>query len=141
MTDETQQPHRPAGLALPPGFVGGVSTAAYQIEGAAAEDGRGPSIWDLFCRQKGRIANGDTGDVTCDHYHFFAEDIALMRRLGVGAYRFSVDWLRVLPNGGWRIHPEAFGDELIASYRRYNLPRMLRRTAAAARMLRTRRAW
>jgi beta-glucosidase len=80
-------------------FVWGVSTASYQIEGAVNEDGRGPSIWDTFCRQKGRVANGDTGDVACDHYHRFAQDIALMRDLGVGAYRFSIAWPRVLPSG------------------------------------------
>jgi beta-glucosidase len=57
-------------------FVWGVSTASYQIEGAVSEDGRGPSIWDTFCRQKGRVANGDAGDVACDHYHRFAQDIA-----------------------------------------------------------------
>jgi beta-glucosidase len=77
-------------------FVWGVSTASYQIEGAVSEDGRGPSIWDTFCGQKGRVANGDTGDVACDHYHRFAQDIALMRDLGVGAYRFSIAWPRLL---------------------------------------------
>jgi beta-glucosidase len=83
----------------PDEFVWGVSTSSYQIEGAAHEEGRGPSIWDTFCRQIGRIANGDTGDVACDHYHRYAEDIALMRELGVQAYRFSVAWPRVLPHG------------------------------------------
>jgi beta-glucosidase len=92
-------------LALPPDFTWGVSTSSYQIEGAAAEDGRGPSIWDRYCREKGRVANGDTGDVACDHYHRFAEDIALMQRLGIKAYRFSVSWPRVLPNGRGRINP------------------------------------
>ena len=71
-----------------------VSTSSYRIEGAANEDGRGPSIWDGICRQRGRIANGDTGDVACDDYHRYAEDIALMRNLGVKAYRFSVAWPR-----------------------------------------------
>ena len=100
---------------LPPGFTWGVSTAAYQIEGAAREDGKGLSIWDEFTRQKGRIANGDTGDVACDHYHRYAEDVALMRRLGVGAYRFSVSWPRVLPAGRGRANPAgvAFYDRLI----------------------------
>lgn len=86
-------------LHLPAGFRWGVSTAAYQIEGAAREDGRGLSIWDTHCLQKGRVQNGDTGDVACDHYHRYREDIALMRDLGVGAYRFSVSWPRVLPRG------------------------------------------
>ena len=89
----------PSDLALPREFKWGVSTAAYQIEGAAKEDGRGPSIWDLFCQQKGRIANGDTGDVACDHYHRYVEDVALMRGLGAQVYRFSVAWPRVLPHG------------------------------------------
>ena len=78
----------------------GVSaTAAYQIEGAVAEDGREPSIWDTFSRIPGAIDNGDTGDVACDHYHRWPEDIALMRQLGVDAYRFSVAWPRVIPDG------------------------------------------
>jgi beta-glucosidase len=96
-------------------FVWGVSTASYQIEGAASEDGRGPSIWDTFCGQKGRVANGDTGDVACDHYHRFAQDIALMRDLGVRAYRFSIAWPRVLPSGrGAANEPGlAFYDRLI----------------------------
>ena len=84
---------------LRPDFVWGVSTSAYQIEGAAAEDGRGPSIWDTRCRTAGGVVNGDTGDVACDHYHRYAEDVALMKGLGVDAYRFSVAWPRVLPRG------------------------------------------
>jgi len=80
-------------------FVWGVSTSSYQIEGAERVDGRGPSIWDGFCRQPGRIANGDTGEQACDHYHRYREDIALMRSLGLKAYRFSVAWPRVLPSG------------------------------------------
>ncbi len=84
---------------LPRDFIWGVSTSSYQIEGAADADGKGPSVWDAYCRVPGRIANGDTGDVACDHYHRYAEDIALMRGLGVGAYRFSVSWPRVLPAG------------------------------------------
>jgi beta-glucosidase len=96
-------------------FIWGVSTASYQIEGAAREDGRGPSIWDTRCQQIGRIANGDTGDVACDHYHRYAEDIALMRELGVDAYRFSVAWPRVLPSGRGKLNEPglAFYDRLI----------------------------
>jgi beta-glucosidase len=92
-------PDRLPRKALPPGFVWGVSTSSYQIEGAAQSDGRGPSVWDGFCRVPGRIANGDTGDQACDHYHRYAEDIALMQQIGVGAYRFSVSWPRVMPTG------------------------------------------
>ena len=84
---------------LPPDFVFGVASSAYQIEGAADEDGRGPSIWDTFSHEPGRTVNGETGDVACDHYHRWADDIALMRELGIGSYRFSVSWSRVLPEG------------------------------------------
>ena len=80
-------------------FRWGAATSAYQIEGAVAEDGRAPSIWDTFCRVPGAIDNGDTGDVACDHYHRWPEDIALMRRLGLDSYRFSIAWPRVLPGG------------------------------------------
>ena len=75
---------------LPPGFRFGTSTAAYQIEGAAHEDGRGPSIWDTFTAQPGHVAGGSTGEVACDHYHRFSEDVALMRRLGTQGYRMSM---------------------------------------------------
>ena len=84
---------------LSPDFVWGTATAAYQIEGAASEDGRKPSIWDTFCRVPGAIDNADTGDVACDHYHRWPEDIKIMRQLGVDAYRFSVAWPRVIPDG------------------------------------------
>ena len=99
----------------PADFVWGVSTSSYQIEGAANEDGRGPSIWDVYCRQSGRIANGDTGDVACDHYHRYAEDIGLMRNLGVDAYRFSVSWPRIMPTGRGAANEAglAFYDRLI----------------------------
>lgn len=80
-------------------FLWGVSTSSFQIEGASHVDGRGDSIWDSYCRQKGRIKNGDTGDVACDHYHRYREDIAMMRDIGVGAYRFSISWPRILPRG------------------------------------------
>jgi len=97
------------------GFVWGVSTAAYQIEGAVDEDGRGPSIWDTFVHEPGRVANGDTGDVACDHYHRYAEDVELMAGLGVEAYRFSVSWSRILPEGRGATNPAglAFYDRLV----------------------------
>jgi beta-glucosidase len=84
---------------FPPGFAWGFAASAYQIEGAAAEDGRGPSVWDTFARVPGAIADGQTGDVACDHYHRFREDVALMGGLGARAYRFSVSWPRVQPAG------------------------------------------
>ncbi|MFE2539458.1 GH1 family beta-glucosidase [Actinacidiphila glaucinigra] len=101
--------------ALPDGFVWGAATAAYQIEGAVAEDGRAPSIWDTFSRTPGKVANGDTGDVACDHYHRVPEDIGLMGRLGLDAYRFSLAWPRVMPQGGGPVNPAglAFYDRLV----------------------------
>jgi beta-glucosidase len=101
--------------ALPPDFVWGVATSAYQIEGAVGTDGRAPSIWDAFARRPGAVDNGDTGDVACDHYHRWPEDVALMRRLGVDAYRFSVAWPRILPDGVGRPNPAglAFYDRLV----------------------------
>src|SRR5579859_3540857 len=80
-------------------FAWGVATSAYQIEGAAAVDGRGPSIWDTFSHTPGNTVRGETGDVACDHYHRMPEDVALMAGLGVNAYRFSIAWPRVIPNG------------------------------------------
>jgi len=102
-------------VKLPPDFRWGVSTSSYQIEGGAHEDGRGLSIWDTYCRQSGRIANGDNGDVACDHYHRYREDVGLMCDLGVNAYRFSVSWPRVMPAGRGAINEAglAFYDRLI----------------------------
>ncbi|MFC8506505.1 GH1 family beta-glucosidase [Streptomyces sp. NPDC057131] len=84
---------------FPAGFRWGSATAAYQIEGAAAEDGRTPSIWDTFSRTPGKVRNGDTGDIATDHYHRSREDIALMKELGLTDYRFSLSWSRILPGG------------------------------------------
>ncbi|RQX22054.1 beta-glucosidase, partial [Micromonospora chalcea] len=84
---------------LPPTFRWGVATSSYQIEGAVAEDGRTPSIWDTFCRVPGAVANGDHGDVACDHYHRMPQDVALIADLGLDTYRFSVAWPRVQPGG------------------------------------------
>ena len=90
-------------LIFPPSFTWGVATSAYQIEGAANEDGRGPSIWDTFSHTPGRITDGSTGDIACDHYHRYLEDVELIAALGVSAYRFSIAWPRVQPlgEGAW----------------------------------------
>ncbi|MQY05522.1 GH1 family beta-glucosidase [Actinomadura macrotermitis] len=93
-------------MGLPAGFQWGVATAAYQIEGAVAEDGRGPSTWDTFAHTPGRVAGGHTGDVACDHYHRWPEDVALMADLGVDAYRFSIAWPRVQPAGSGAVNPK-----------------------------------
>ncbi|GIK04752.1 hypothetical protein Aspvir_008847 [Aspergillus viridinutans] len=85
---------------LPPGFLWGFATASYQVEGAVDEDGRGPSIWDTFCKIPGKIAGGASGEVACDSYHRTHEDIALLKECGAKAYRFSISWSRVIPLGG-----------------------------------------
>ena len=106
-------PHDPP--RLPPGFTFGASTAAYQVEGAVAEDGRGRSIWDTFCDQPGRIRDDSSGAVACDHYHRFPEDVALMAALGLDAYRFSIAWPRIQPEGSGRVEQRglAFYDRLV----------------------------
>ncbi len=93
-------------IHFPPDWVWGAGTAAYQIEGAVRDGGRGFSIWDAFCRVPGKIAHGHTGDIACDHFHRVPEDIGLMRELGLGAYRFSVAWPRIFPDGGGRPNAE-----------------------------------
>ncbi len=86
-------------LRFPDGFLWGTATASYQVEGATDADGRGETIWDRFCRTPGKVLNGDTGDVACDHYRRWKEDVALMKRLGQNSYRFSIAWSRVFPQG------------------------------------------
>ncbi len=86
-------------MRFPPGFVFGAGTSAYQIEGAADEDGRGPSIWDTFCASPGAVRNGDTGTIACDHYHRVEADLDLAAGLGLAAYRFSIAWPRIIPDG------------------------------------------
>lgn len=99
---------------FPDGFAWGVAAASYQIEGAVSEDGRGPSIWDTFSHTPGKIANGDTGDVACDHYHRWEHDLDLIAGLGVKHYRFSIAWPRIMPDGR-TVNPEglAFYDRLV----------------------------
>jgi beta-glucosidase len=102
-------------LTFPEGFVWGTAMSAYQVEGATREDGRGESIWDTFARTPGRIADGSTGDVACDHYHRWREDVEIMAQLGLGAYRFSIAWPRVMPAGRGRVSGPglAFYDRLV----------------------------
>lgn len=86
-------------MSFPDGFLWGAATSSYQIEGAANEDGRGASIWDVFSKTPGNVANGDTGDIANDHYHRFPQDIAVMKEIGLQGYRFSFAWPRMFPNG------------------------------------------
>jgi len=102
-------------VQFPANFLWGAATSAYQIEGSPLADGAGPSIWQRFTRTPGMMANGDTGDVACDHYRRWKDDIALMKRLGLKAYRFSIAWGRVLPEGRGRINVKGleFYDRLV----------------------------
>lgn len=112
--------HLAAG-SFPSGFIWGTATSAYQVEGAVAEDGRGPSIWDAFSHQPGHIADGSNADRADDHYHRYKQDVALMRELGVKAYRFSIAWPRVFPEGVGAANPKGLDfydrllDELLAN--------------------------
>ncbi|MGN0663235.1 MAG: GH1 family beta-glucosidase [Faecalibacterium sp.] len=100
---------------FPKDFVWGAATAAYQIEGAAGEGGKGPSIWDVFSHTPGKTARGETGDTACDSYHRWREDIALLRSMDLKAYRFSVAWTRIAPRGGtdWNDEGLAYYDALV----------------------------
>src|SRR5688572_2718202 len=100
MSDETAEP-----LSFPAGFLWGAATSAYQIEGSPLADGAGESIWHRFAHTPGKTLRGMTGDLACDHYHRWADDIRLMRALGLGSYRFSVAWGRVFPEGTGRRNP------------------------------------
>jgi beta-glucosidase len=110
-------------VKFPEGFVWGTATAAYQIEGAANEDGRSESIWDRFARTPGKVLNGDTGDIACDHYHLYPQDVKLMKDLGVSAYRLSVAWPRVVPDGKRQVNELgiAFYDRLIDELLKANI--------------------
>jgi beta-glucosidase len=108
-------------IRFPDDFLWGCATSAYQIEGSPLADGAGPSIWHRFSHNPGKVANGDTGDVACDHYRRYADDVELMRRLGLNAYRFSIAWGRILPAGTGAINAAGFGfydrlvDKLLAN--------------------------
>jgi beta-glucosidase len=122
-----ERSHMTDPVRFPPGFEWGVATAAYQIEGAVQEDGRGVSIWDVFCRQPGKVARGQSGDVACDHYHRYPLDVALMERLGIQTYRFSVAWPRVLPFGQGQVNDKGldFYDRLVDALCREQIEPML----------------
>ncbi len=96
-------------------FTWGTATSSYQIEGAHCKDGKGLTIWDVFSKTQGKVANGDTGDIACDHYHLYKEDVALMAKLGVKNYRFSISWARIMPNGYGKVNEKgiAFYSDLI----------------------------
>lgn len=94
---------------FPAGFLWGTATAAYQIEGSPLADGAGPSIWHRFSHTPGRTARGETGDIACDHYNRYRDDVALMQSLGLNAYRFSLSWSRLLPEGTGRTNPDGIG--------------------------------
>lgn len=102
-------------------FIWGAAAASYQIEGAATEAGKGLSVWDTFSHTEGKVKNGDHGDIACDHYHRFKEDIARMKELGLQAYRFSISWPRILPEGKGKVNPEGLAfysrlvDELLSA--------------------------
>ena len=100
---------------LPPDFLWGAATSAYQIEGAWNEDGKGESIWDRFAHTDGKIRNGDTGDVALDHYHRFKDDVQQIKALGARAYRFSISWPRIFPQGGGEVNSKGldFYDRLV----------------------------
>ena len=102
-------------IKFPDGFSWGTATASYQIEGAWNEDGKGESIWDMVSHTPGKIRNEDTGDIACDHYHRYKEDVQLMKQLNLNAYRFSISWPRIFPSGRGEINEKgvAFYDNLI----------------------------
>jgi beta-glucosidase len=102
-------------ISFPKGFTWGAAAAAYQIEGATREDGRGLCVWDMFCRKQGAVFSGHSGDVACDHYHRWRDDVKMMREMGLKAYRLSVSWSRVMPSGEGEVNEKglAFYDQLI----------------------------
>ncbi len=106
-------------MGFPEGFVWGAAAASYQIEGAWNEDGKGMSVWDMMCRRPGAIWEGQSGDVACDHYHRYREDVALMKEIGLGAYRLSISWPRVIPEGAGAVNEKGldFYDRLIDELR------------------------
>jgi beta-glucosidase len=120
-TVRTASPTRRSAMGFPDGFRWGTATSSYQVEGAAQEDGRGPSIWDTFTQEPGRIRDGSNGQTSVDHYHRYKEDVALMKWIGAQTYRFSIAWPRVFPEGRGKANPKGLDfydrlvDELLAA--------------------------
>ncbi len=114
-------------MNFPEGFLWGAATASYQIEGAANEGGRGPSIWDTFSHTPGKVLHGDTGDIACDHYNRLEEDLDLMAEVGLEAYRFSVAWPRIQPDGTGPVNTEGldFYRRLVDGLRQRSIEPML----------------
>ncbi|MCX7679850.1 MAG: GH1 family beta-glucosidase [Spirochaetes bacterium] len=110
-------------IKFPKGFLWGTATSAYQIEGAWNEDGKGPSIWDDFTHKGGKVHNNETGDVACDHYHRYKEDVMLIKKLRCKAYRFSISWPRILPEGRGRVNQKGidFYKKLVDELRKRNI--------------------
>jgi beta-glucosidase len=114
-THEERASTSEAGRRFPADFLWGSATSSYQIEGAVADDGRSESIWDRFCTIPGAIEDGTDGAIACDHYHRYPEDIALMGRLNLNSYRFSIAWPRIIPEGRGKVNPAGldFYDRLV----------------------------
>ncbi len=110
-------------ITFPKDFVWGCATSAYQVEGAWNEDGKGPSIWDTFVHSPGHIVNNETGDLAVDHYHRYIEDVALMKDLGLSAYRFSISWSRIMPTGTGAVNQSGldFYDRLVDELLKHNI--------------------
>ncbi len=108
---------------FPPTFQWGVASSAYQVEGAVTEDGKGPSIWDIFSHTPGKTSQGENGDIACDHYHRYSEDLSLMKNLGVTHYRFSVSWPRIFPDGRQRMNVKGLGfyDRMVDTLLSHNI--------------------
>ena len=108
-------------VSFPAGFSWGTATASYQVEGAWDEDGKGESVWDRFSHTDGKINTGDTGDVACDQYHRYPEDVAIMKQIGLGGYRFSISWARIFPDASGVVNQKGLDyysrlvDELLAN--------------------------
>src|SRR4249919_2664677 len=120
--DKMSQP-----VQFPDGFLWGSATSAYQIEGSPLADGAGPSIWQRFCHTPNLVRDGDTGDVACDHYRRYIDDVALMRQLGMRAYRFSISWSRILPLGRGALNPAGldFYDRLVDALLKHGIEPMV----------------